>query len=1197
VDPGWEDSIGNGTGVDEGASLGDSREVSQGPSIADAVAAMARGDVRGAQKALVGVTPTTAREQIEVAFVEAQALALGGRPDEAVGMTRTALARAGALDDPELEVDVLLALALARFQQREGDDVRALLSRALHLAVPGTESWGRVRLRQGSTRLAHGDFQRSGGALDEAAAVFQDLGLDWRVAEVRAQQALLALQHGEVGRAEELLAEAVALLGSEQAFGVTGAIHSIRAQCAWRRGELDLAASLLKRATEAYEVVGATVRRATCLVNLAELLRRSGRLEEARARYLELLPSTDARDLYCVGTLNLAILELEDGHVDEAARLASVLLDEGESSLGWYESVVHVLVLPSLGSEELLGRIRLIRGHYLERQVPRETDVPDVLLRVAQVFEDRGATDVAGDLYAIAYDVVERVGFGPDLVARAREALLRVRDAGARPWLGSARLEGLLGRGGMAAVWRAHDVLSGEDVAVKVISADQPGSSSSEQAAASLQREVAQVASLQHPAIVQVVDTGVVPPSAEVLSGGSLVAGSPFVTMELVDGGTLKDLRGRVDWPTTRRVLRVLLDALAHAHARGMVHMDLKPANVLVEAGSDGSPRRVKLADFGIARGFRDLGSDELTGGTPRYMAPEQVRKQVRVMGPWTDLYALGCVTIELLTGSPPFRGRREEILDAHLHRDVPPLRALCEVPEGLQAWLRRLLQKHPLDRFLRAADAALALAALDDQPMLPAALPTGRPISLETEDTWVLDDLEARPMDDEPSREGLAPILAPACRVTPPPEPPTRGRRGLAMLAHRAPTPIGRYGLRAELWRVLHDVQTTSRARWVELVAPPGLRVQALCEWLGFRAHEVGVASPLLIHEGETLAVAVARTLGLTGLSGVALRRQLATRGRMWNLDGGTLEALACSVEGGDVESQGDLWLEAVCRERGLVAITAKPSPAMRSLLARLDGRGMPLMGLSHRDPLEPPPLLPAPKTLSLEPLDDQELYDGLVDPILDPVLRWEVAERSEGCEAVALRMLRRYADRGQLVEGVDGLVRRPGFRSEFRVDPSPGWSARVQGWRDAVEPATWDALERVCMVPEPVPAERLAGQADALRELGWVREVPGGLLPRTSDLRRAVRLVQEGEGRLTASALACAEEGGWSPHGMAALWQWARRAEAAEAAYRTLLRARVGAGEALAATVVRRRWERMARQIGLDEDDPRWVEGQSLR
>ena len=241
---------------------------------------------------------------------------------------------------------------------------------------------------------------------------------------------------------------------------------------------------------------------------------------------------------------------------------------------------------------------------------------------------------------------------------------------------GRYRLESRLGGGAVAEVFRATDERLARPVAVKVFRGD---------AAEQLQRhedEMRTLARLDHPSLVTVFD-----------AGSDAQTHQPYLVMQLVDGLTLADeLRdGRLPGERVARYGAALADALGYVHAQGFVHRDVKPANVLVS--DDG---RVHLADFGIAR-LVDSAHVTKTGevlGTPMYFAPEQVAGEA--VGPPADVYALGIVLLECLTGRRPFEGTPMEVAMARLSRppDVP-----ATLPESWRALLGAMLARQPDDR------------------------------------------------------------------------------------------------------------------------------------------------------------------------------------------------------------------------------------------------------------------------------------------------------------------------------------------------------------------------------------------------------------------------------------------------------------------------------------------------------------------
>src|SRR5215469_12040057 len=213
----------------------------------------------------------------------------------------------------------------------------------------------------------------------------------------------------------------------------------------------------------------------------------------------------------------------------------------------------------------------------------------------------------------------------------------------------------VLGTGGMATVWRARDEVLGRDVAVKVLSpqyAADPGF------LARFEREARHAARLSHRHLVTVFDSGV-------------YQAMPFIVMELVAGPTLRqvlDETGMLPAGEAVGIAAAVCEALEVAHTAGLVHRDIKPANIVVSAGE------VKVLDFGIARADGSAGGTRTLGvlGTAAYLSPEQASG--RAAAPQSDLYSLGCVLFEMLTGSPPFTADSPVGLAyRHVHDDPGP--------------------------------------------------------------------------------------------------------------------------------------------------------------------------------------------------------------------------------------------------------------------------------------------------------------------------------------------------------------------------------------------------------------------------------------------------------------------------------------------------------------------------------------------
>lgn len=277
--------------------------------------------------------------------------------------------------------------------------------------------------------------------------------------------------------------------------------------------------------------------------------------------------------------------------------------------------------------------------------------------------------------------------------------------------IGRYRVVRLLGRGAMGVVYQAHDPVIDRSVAIKLLRIDLLDGSDRTEFLSRFQREAQAAARCAHPNIVAVFDF-------------AMHNGDPFLAMEYVEGVSLADrLRQQGKMPAEQavQIMRQVLDALASAHAVGVVHRDVKPANMLLLPGD-----RVKMTDFGIAR----LESSELTQhgvvvGTPSYMSPEQCRGDT--VDARSDLFSAGAVFYELLTGERAFgRGNASQVI-YRLMNEVPPAIATDHpaIPRGLAIVLRRALAKTPQERFASAAAmaAALGAATADEATVIHAPL------------------------------------------------------------------------------------------------------------------------------------------------------------------------------------------------------------------------------------------------------------------------------------------------------------------------------------------------------------------------------------------------------------------------------------------------------------------------------------------
>jgi serine/threonine-protein kinase len=291
------------------------------------------------------------------------------------------------------------------------------------------------------------------------------------------------------------------------------------------------------------------------------------------------------------------------------------------------------------------------------------------------------------------------------------------------------RLLELIGEGGMGGVFRAAELATGRVVALKLL---HPELAHIEYVARRFEREARVASGLSHPNIVEVFDHGE--------ANGHL-----YLAMELLGGSSLSELLARGElgvggkgivgrarrWMTARRaptdriahtiaIMRQVLEALEHAHGRGVVHRDLKPDNImLVPSRSDGAIAEVKLLDFGIAKladeapGQKPLTQAGIPLGTPHYMSPEQAAGDTT--DERSDLYSCGVILYEMLTGRPPFDAPSTvQLLSMQVTAPPQPLRAIAptaQIPEALERVVMRALAKRPDDRFDSAKQMRRALA------------------------------------------------------------------------------------------------------------------------------------------------------------------------------------------------------------------------------------------------------------------------------------------------------------------------------------------------------------------------------------------------------------------------------------------------------------------------------------------------------
>jgi CheY-like chemotaxis protein len=398
----------------------------------------------------------------------------------------------------------------------------------------------------------------------------------------------------------------------------------------------------------------------------------------------------------------------------------------------------------------------------------------------------------------------------------------------------------------MGSVWRGVHRDSGLPVAVKVLhkSALRDG-----KGIQGFRNEVRAVAGLDHPGVVWVFDVGSVPPAAAAGSGGMLEEGAPYLAMEYASGGTLAEFVP-ASWNEAQTLLLELLSILGHAHARGVVHRDLKPGNVILGTSADVRPGW-KLTDFGIAATMEETVERSIARGlvgTLAYMAPEQIRGDWRDYGPWTDLYALGCIVYRILGNQRPFRETRgPALITAHLTQKPQELAPRVPVPALFAQWVDILMLKAPRDRFQSAAEAARVLQSLGPPVRpLPSLIgePTGPTLPPSSEDPT---ELARHRVVRDPRR-----VLPLAWRDRDAPWPPPRLiGAGLGLLGLRSVPMVGRTAERDLLWETLLGVLGQGTARVLVVRGAVGVGKSRLARWLGEVAHGLG-GLPFLVGEAR---------------------------------------------------------------------------------------------------------------------------------------------------------------------------------------------------------------------------------------------------------------------------------------------------------------------------------------------------------
>lgn len=681
-------------------------------------------------------------------------------------------------------------------------------------------------------------------------------------------------------------------------------------------------------------------------------------------------------------------------------------------------------------------------------------------------------------------------------------------------------------------VWTGTHPDTGLPVAVKVLKAEL---ALKERAATGFRNEVRAMAALHHPHIASIFDQGTIGLDEELASGGELASGCPYLVMEWASGGTLADKAVPTTYSGLLAHLIPLLQALGHAHARGVIHRDLKPANVLFCDDRDLRPG-LKLADFGLAVRIHPETDVKRLLGTPHYMAPEQWRAHTRRQGPWTDLYALGCLAYRIVTGAGPhIASTIKEMRKAHLHGALPPLKAPFPVPAGFQDWLNTLLAKRPEERFQTAAQAL-------------AALPDHHP--------------EKAPLFEDDS-----PLLQSA---------------GLGLYGLRAIPLVDREPQRVQLWASMQAARTQG-LQVVVLKGPAGCGKSRLAEWLCVAAGATGRAGVLQAFHGPTadegmgLGPMVARAIQALGIE--EDHPALKARAAEWLVGHGVqdpfeVEALVALVAKGRARNAGKVRLHTQGERLGVILRVLERLCTQRTQLIWLDdvqwapqalelltrmAQGAPKLPVMVVATVQEEALTTRPEsaavlarlhealparvfTLQVDPLESEHsltLARRLLG--MEPELAREVSELAAGNPLFAVQLVAEWVDEELLEPTENGYRLLPQGRDQLPANLAEIWEQRLRSLLSlrpeddrraleiaavlghAVDPTLWHAAcERAWAIPseglaEALVSARLARTGERGTDEGW-RFVH-------AMLRDTLLADARASGRLQSHARLCAE------------------------------------------------------------------------
>jgi DNA-binding NarL/FixJ family response regulator/tRNA A-37 threonylcarbamoyl transferase component Bud32 len=379
----------------------------------------------------------------------------------------------------------------------------------------------------------------------------------------------------------------------------------------------------------------------------------------------------------------------------------------------WIDPLVADTVVRDHGSGRANPNIQLKNFEMQVLKLIRDGLSAQQIAQQLKSSEDAVAAVMRGIIQAFSYESAHQQETVNVPVVESAEQWLTASDPtqeSRRLFADKYAIESVLGTGGMGTVYKAEHIYMKRQVALKVL---HPSLLSDKKAIREFQQEGMSIACLNHEGIIGIYDFGV------------SLSHEPYIVMELCEGITLDDvlkIETRLALSRFKFLFLQVCDALVAAHSAGVIHCDIKPSNFLIVKAADGS-EVVKLADFGVAKIMsRDSGETGVQGekllvsGTPCYMSPEQC--SARPLDPRTDIYSLGCVMFEALTGQKAFAGNNiTEIFTKHFHEIPPPLSSVIPVlfPTDIEDCIAKMMEKEVQNRYQSMTEVREVVASMRD--------------------------------------------------------------------------------------------------------------------------------------------------------------------------------------------------------------------------------------------------------------------------------------------------------------------------------------------------------------------------------------------------------------------------------------------------------------------------------------------------